>query len=153
MTISRDELSNLFNDFLDDVEKHNDNAADIEKEAHQVETQIASSPDDHQSSRLTLRLRDILQDIDHVESRLEDDGMTPPTVLEEAKTADELLAELLKESLEHHEDQDAAKNQTHMIHADGMEHEILDDIDNGEMMQPPPTMIVNKFDSSRNIIN
>ena len=129
MTISRDELSDLFDELLANIEQHDGNAYDVEKKAHQLESDISTSPVGQQSSRLTQKLRDVLQDIDHVESRFEDDGMTPPAVIENAKAADELLAQLIQQSLERPEEEDGRENQTDS-------RDVLDEMD----MQPPPTI-------------
>lgn len=120
MTISRDELSQLFDGFLDKLEQWGDdpakveeitrqvqphivneaegNPAKVEEIARQVEPDIVNEAAEETPAELSQKLISILRELHEVESDMDTRRTPPPPALEQVKNADAVLIELLNES-------------------------------------------------------
>eukprot|EP00057_Strongylocentrotus_purpuratus_P009204 XP_011663678.1 PREDICTED: uncharacterized protein LOC578648 [Strongylocentrotus purpuratus] len=119
MTISRDELSQLFDGFLDKLEQWGDDPAKVEEITHQVEPHIVNETEENPAkveeitrqaephivneaeetpAELSQKLLSILRELHEVESDMDTRRTPPPPALEQAKSADAVLIELLNES-------------------------------------------------------
>nr|XP_054773876.1 uncharacterized protein LOC129281971 [Lytechinus pictus] len=115
MTISRDELSQLFDGFLDKIEQRSDeNSAEVKESPRQI-PQIGDDAEENRS-KLSQKLASILHELNEEES--DSDTVTRPSMSdhEQDQNADAVLMELLNEgrnSMAYHQNETTENDDSH----------------------------------------